>query len=52
MIAEYNNVTRQNRFRQYLKGSSIMEKEMCDTCDGLENIGNIISSFTPQGPRS
>lgn len=55
MIAEYNNITRQNRVRQYLQGislTSIMEKESCDTSDGLEKLRNIITRFAPQGPRS
>ena len=53
MVNEYNNITRQNRVRQYLQGlklSEIIQKESCDICTGLERIREIISKYTPNGP--
>ena len=53
MVAQYNNVTTQNRMRQYLQNlklSSVMEKENCDVTAGLENLRTQINKFTPLGP--
>ena len=53
MVNEYNNITRQNRVRQYLQGlklSEIIQKESCDISTGLERIREIITKYTPNGP--
>ena len=52
MVSEYNNITRQNRVRQYLQGlklSEIIQKKSSDISTGLERIREIITKYTPNG---
>lgn len=55
MVMQYNNITTQNRMRQFLKNislSSIMDKESCDITVALEKLRSTINKYTPLGPES
>lgn len=55
MIAELNNITRQNRVRLYLQGlklPAVIQKENCDVTDSLGKFRTTITRYAPQGPMS
>lgn len=52
---EFNSIARQNRVRKYLQSlslTSIMEEKSCSVAEGLEKLREVITKFTPQGPRT
>lgn len=55
LIAEFNNITSQNRVKSYLQGlklPAMMQKENYGVTDGLGKIRKTIIRFTPQGSMS
>jgi hypothetical protein len=55
MQAEFNSLTRQNRVRKHLQKLrlvTIVKKRNCTATEGLEELREIITKLTPQGPRT
>jgi hypothetical protein len=55
MQKEFNSLTRQNRVRKHLQKlrlSNIVGKRRCTVTDALEELREIITKLTPQGPRT
>jgi hypothetical protein len=55
MQAEFNSLTRQNVVRKHLhklRLVTIVKKRNCTVTEGLEELREIITKLTPQGPRT
>jgi hypothetical protein len=55
MQSEFNSVTRQNRIRKHLQKlrlGDIMTRKTCSVTEALEELREIITKLSPQGPRN